>query len=333
MPKKPVGNDFTARAQQSRGLERLECARGSVHELDDARLDARDPQLHYEHPHGSLHVGDSLAWLAAMAPGSVDLIFADPPYNLGRAIWDRFESSDDYLEWSLEWIALASHALADHGALYVCGFSEVLADLRRPASRLFHGCRWLVWSYRNKANLAKTWGRSHESILYLVKSASPRFNVDDVRVPYGGHTLRYPDRSQATSSQFAREESDDRHDWRPHPAGAKPRDVLEIPTTSNGMPEKTPHPTQKPEELLRRVILASSDPGDLVVDPFAGSGTTLVAAEQLDRRWAGCDLDPQYASWAITRLETTPDRTIAGWIALDRETAHRRAGHRGRRPT
>ena len=112
--------------------------------------------------------------------------------------------------------------------------------------------------------------------------------------------------------------------WRPHPRGAKPKDVFEIPVTSNGMKEKTPHPTQKPEELLRRLILASSRRGDLVVDPFAGSGTTLVCAEQLQRRWAGCELNPEYCSWAVMRLESVPKRSVEEWVELDRTTARRR---------
>jgi site-specific DNA-methyltransferase (adenine-specific) len=85
--------------------------------------------------------------------------------------------------------------------------------------------------------------------------------------------------------------------------GAKPKDVMEIPTTCNGMEEKTPHPTQKPEELLRKIVLASSNSGDLVLDPFAGSGTTLVVAEQLKRRWLGCDVSPEYCKWAAERIE------------------------------
>ena len=83
-----------------------------------------------------------------------------------------------------------------------------------------------------------------------------------------------------------------------------PRDVLEIPTICNGMAEKTDHPTQKPEELLRRLVGASSDPGDLVVDPFAGSGTTLVVADRLERRWAGADASAPYVALARDRLTT-----------------------------
>ena len=90
------------------------------------------------------------------------------------------------------------------------------------------------------------------------------------------------------------------------------------------MEEKTPHPTQKPEELLRKLILASSNPNDLVIDPFSGSGTTIVVAEQLARRWLGCDLSHEYNEWAIQRLESVSCKTKEEWIALDRENENRR---------
>ena len=90
------------------------------------------------------------------------------------------------------------------------------------------------------------------------------------------------------------------------------------------MTEKTPHPTQKPEELIRKLIIASSNEGDLVVDPFSGSGTTLVCAEQLKRRWMGCDMNAEYCSWAAIRLEQVPSRTVEEWIDMDRQNAARR---------
>ena len=110
----------------------------------------------------------------------------------------------------------------------------------------------------------------------------------------------------------------------PHPKGAKPKDVFEIPTTCNGMGEKTPHPTQKPEELLRKLVLGASFEGDFVIDPFSGSGTTLVVAEQLGRKWAGCDLFAEYNNWSIERLQNVQRRSKEDWIELDRKTAARR---------
>jgi site-specific DNA-methyltransferase (adenine-specific) len=157
-----------------------------------------------------------------------------------------------------------------------------------------------VWAYRNKANLGSDWGRSHESVLHLRKSRRFALRVDAVRVPYNEHTRRYPARVQSVSSQYGGGVRRDR--WTPHPLGAKPRDVLEVPILCNGMEEKTPHPTQKPEELVRTWIAGASDEGDLVVDPFAGSGTTLVVAERMGRRWAGADADPGYLGVARGRI-------------------------------
>lgn len=281
-------------------------------------------QLQYSHPHGKLYQGDSIDWLKSLESQSVDLIFADPPYNIKKADWDNFDSQEQYIKWSLQWISEASRILKLTGSLYICGFSEILADLKHPASRYFKGCRWLIWHYKNKANLGGDWGRSHESIIHFRKSDSVKLNIDDVRIPYGAHTLKYPSHPQAETSAYGKGKTRKRENWTPNPKGAKPKDVIEIPTTCNGMGETTPHPTQKPEELLRKFVLASSNEGDLVVDPFSGSGTTIVVAEQLNRRWMGCDLNLQYNDWAYERLESIRRMTKEEWIASDRKNAERR---------
>jgi site-specific DNA-methyltransferase (adenine-specific) len=287
------------------------------------KLNPQAPTLFYSHPHGEIWVGDATAWLSSLKSDSADLIFADPPYNIKKAEWDTFESQQEYVNWSLTWIEQAARVLKSTGTLYICGFSEILADLKLPASRYFQGCRWLVWHYKNKANLGNDWGRSHESILHFRKTKEFTFNVDDVRTPYGNHTLKYPEHPQAETSQYGNGSNKGRL-WNPNPRGAKPRDVLEIPTTCNGMHEKTPHPTQKPEELLRKIILASSNPGDTVIDPFLGSGTTAVVAEQLKRQWRGCDTSPEYCQWAADRVELVEDWPVEKWIQYDMENAERR---------
>lgn len=93
--------------------------------------------------------------------------------------------------------------------------------------------------------------------------------------------------------------------------------MIEVPTTCNGMHEKTAHPTQKPEELLRKLILASSNLGDMVLGPFCGSGTPPVCAEQLQRKWMACDLSTEYLGWATNRLELIEDWSIDTWIKYD----------------
>ena len=294
---------------------------GTTHHLEC--LD--DVQIHYENRLGRLFLGDSLAWLKGLESESVDLVFADPPYNIKKADWDNFESHEHYVAWSRDWLQEASRVLKRTGTLYVCGYSEILADVKVAAMPFFKGCRWIIWHYKNKANLGGDWGRSHESIVHFRKSKEFVFNIDEIRIPYGAHTLKYPSHPQAETSNFGKNgNGKHRENWIPNPKGAKPKDVMDIPTTCNGMGEKTPHPTQKPEELLRKLVLAASNPGDLVIDPFSGSGTTAVVADQLGRRWAACDCNKEYNEWAIKRLDSVIRRSVEDWIGFDAETAQRR---------
>ena len=278
-------------------------------------------QLYYENPNGKIFWGDSVEVMKNLNNESVDLVFADPPYNIKKADWDRFDSQQEYTDWSINWIKEAARILKPTGSLYVCGFSEILADIKLPAMKFFDNCRWIIWHYKNKASLVNDWGRSHESILHFRKSKKFRLNIDDVRIPYSEHTLKYPTHPQALTSQYG---NGKQYLWEPNPNGAKPKDVLEIPTTCNGMHEKSPHPTQKPEELLRKIILASSHQGDLVFDPFLGSGTTVVCAEQLKRKWLACDITPDYLAWAAKRIELVENWSIEQWKNYDFENLRRR---------
>jgi len=262
---------------------------------------AKPPHLALDATRGRLWLADCIEFLRALPAGATRLVFADPPYGVAKDTWDEFDSLTAYVDWCDRWLAEVHRILADDGTAYICGFSEILAEIKaRSAGRFAGGCRWLVWAYRNKANLGSDWGRSHESLLHLRKGRHFVMNVDAVRVPYNAHTTRYPTRVQAVSSQYGQGVRRDR--WEPNPLGAKPRDVLELPVICNGMAEKTDHPTQKPEALLERLVAASSNPGELIVDPFAGSGTALVVADRLGRRWAGADSDPRYVALARTRL-------------------------------
>ena len=161
---------------------------GTVHPLDSTD----EVHLHYENKLGKLFLGDSLAWLKSLKSETVDLVFADPPYNINKADWDNFESHEHYVAWSRDWLKQAARVLKKDGTLYVCGFSEILADVKVAAMPFFKGCRWIVWHYKNKANLGGDWGRSHESIVHFRKGKDFTFNIDEVRIPYGAHTLKYP---------------------------------------------------------------------------------------------------------------------------------------------
>ena len=138
---------------------------------------------------GSLWRCDVLELLDTLADASVDLVVTDPPYAISKADWDEFESVDAYVAWCDAWLAEVARVLAPHGSAYVCGFSEILAEIKVKSAKRFASCRWLIWHYKNKANLGRDWGRSHESILHLRK-AGARVDVDAIRIPYNGHTTK-----------------------------------------------------------------------------------------------------------------------------------------------
>lgn len=284
-------------------------------ELEYRKPDAKKlkAEPHFQTKYGKLYQLDAIEFMKTLEKESVDLIFADPPYNINKAEWDTFSSQKEYVGWSMEWIKEAHRDLKKSGSLYICGFSEILADLKWASSNLFYGCKWLVWFYRNKGNLRNSWGRSHESILHLRKSKDFIFNIDEVRIPCNNHTLKYPARKQAESSQFSNGNGKS-YEWTPNPLGAKPKDDFEIPTISNGSWEKTNHTTQKPVELLRKIILSSSNKDSLILDPFGGSGTTYAVAEAYKRRWIGTELEDEYCSIIKNRLSDNEhlERILSG---------------------
>ncbi|KAA3612529.1 MAG: MerR family DNA-binding transcriptional regulator [Calditrichaeota bacterium] len=255
----------------------------------------------FETSFGKLYNLDVVSFFKTLKDETIDLIIADPPYNIKKAEWDTFQSQKEYVDWSMIWIKEAHRVLKKNGTIYIFGFSEILADLKWSANHLFKGSKWLIWYYRNKANLGTDWGRSHESILHFRKSKNFIFNIDEVRIPYNQHTLKYPKRKQAETSQY-NNGNGKKYIWEPNPKGAKPKDVFEIPTISNSAWEKTEHPTQKPIELIRKCVLSSSNPDSIIIDPFGGSGTTYAVAEAFQRNWLGTELDKKYCEITMDRL-------------------------------
>lgn len=286
-----------------------------------------DTEPYFKTDLGQLINGDSIQILKEIESESIDLIFADPPYNIKKAQWDIFSSQKEYLDWSMTWIKEAQRVLKKDGSLYICGFSEILADVKYLAAPMFKGCKWLVWYYRNKANLGNDWGRSHESILHLRKSNSFIFNIDDVRIPYNEHTTKYPKRTQAQTSQYSNGKN---YEWEPNPLGAKPKDVIEIPTISNSSWERYPHETQKPVELLRKVILSSSNSQSVVLDPFGGSGTTFAVAEAYNRKWIGIEKNEDYCKLIRNRLMDREHIDRISSCIDEKQANKRRADLRGK---
>lgn len=248
---------------------------------------------------------------------SIDLIFADPPYNIGKADWDTNKSIRDYIIWIEDWLSESHRILKPNGTIYIMGFSENLSHIQVLADEYFDNSRWLIWHYKNKPSMGEDdWVRSHEGILHLRKGKKFVFNMDNIRVPYNKHTRNYPQRTQGESSQYGNNDNEKKL-WDPHKTGAKPRDVIDIPSLSGNSKENTEHPTQKPEELLRKLILAVTNEGDVVFDPFGGSGTTYVVCEQLRRLWVGAEINKDYCKIISKRIYEVPQKPVSYWIEQD----------------
>lgn len=258
---------------------------------------------------GELYKGDSMEILPEIDSESVELIFVDPPYNIEKAEWDKFETQEEYLNWVVKWVKMSGDVLTEDGSMYLMGFPEILADIKYRIEReceWIDSIRWLSWHYRNKPQMADGgWTRSQEGILWIRKSDNYDFNMDRVRIPYNKHTKKYPDRKQGQTSLFG---SEDGFEWDPNVKGAKPRDVIDVPTVNNASKERTEHPTQKPEELLRKIVWASSNKDDTVLDPFGGSGTTFAVCEQLGRNWVGIEKEEQYCEMTQDRVENIEEK-------------------------
>ena len=244
--------------------------------------------------------GDCLEGLASLPDGCAHLAFADPPFNIGYDYdtYDDRRTADDYLAWSKRWMAEVVRVLRPDGTFWLAIGDEYAAELKVMATReLGLTCRsWVVWYYTFGVNCRQKFSRSHAHLFHFVRDPGAfTFNVDSIRVP-SARELVYGDRRAAPAGRLP----DDTWILRPQdlPEGfAADDDTWYFPRVCGTFKERSGwHGCQMPEQLLGRIIRASSNPGDLVIDPFGGSGTTLAVARKLGRAWVGCELSPQYAA-------------------------------------
>lgn len=259
---------------------------------------------------GSIYVGDCIQFMERHIKDlAVDLIIADPPYNIGYEydIYNDNRPDREYLDWTYRWINAAVKLLKPDGSLWIAIGDEYVAEVKWIAQRQvgLHLRNWVVWYYTFGVQCRDKFSRSHTHLLYFVKDPSHyKFRAERIRVP-SARRLVY-------------------NDARTHPAGRvpdntwilRPQDIPQSLTPledtwyfariAGTFKERARFvQCQLPEKLLARIILACSDPGDLVFDPFVGSGSTLMVAKKLARRYLGCELSPNYARWAEKRLELT----------------------------
>ncbi len=299
--------------------EEFELYRTSLQRLESA---VNADKIRYK-----LFCQDLFSALPFLPDACVDLLFADPPYNLTKKFnARRFKktSIDDYAEWLDSWLSKIIRLLKPTASVYICGDWESSAAIHRAGEKYFIPRNRITWEREKGRGAKSNWKKCSEDIWFFTVSDDYYFDVEAVMLkrqviaPYTDSDGTPKDWSESENGRFRIT----------HPSNLWTD--LTVPYWS--MPENTDHPTQKPEKLLAKIILASSKSGDLVFDPFNGSGTTTVVAKKLGRRYLGVEVDEIFCCYAQKRLDLADkDRSIQGYtdgVFWERNTFSRQAKSR-----
>ncbi|MCA9200734.1 MAG: site-specific DNA-methyltransferase [Planctomycetales bacterium] len=251
---------------------------------------------------------DCIKGLAELPDASVDLVFADPPFNIGYDydVYQDKRHDDDYLNWSRQWLSEIHRVLKADGTFWLAIGDEYAAEFKVMMQReLGFVCRsWVIWYYTFGVNCKNKFSRSHAHLFHMVKDPQNfTFNVDQIRVP-SARQLVYGDKRANPKGRLP----DDTWILRPQdlPDGFSSEcDTWYFPRVAGTFKERAGwHGCQMPEQLLGRIIRSCSHEGDLVLDPFGGSGTTLAVAKKLGRQFFGFELSPEYAERIEQRMSS-----------------------------
>jgi len=252
-------------------------------------------------------IGDTFKVCPRLPEKCVDLIIADPPYNLRKTYGNTTFSkkkAEEYEDFTKKWLSAVKHLLKDSGSIYVCCDWESSLIIGKVLGEFFTVRNRITWQREKGRGARANWKNGMEDIWFATNSDKYTFNLNAVKVR---RRVLAPYRAEGIPK-----------DWEDSPEG-KYRDTCpsnfwdDITVPFWSMPENTAHPTQKPEKLIAKLILASSNKGDTVFDPFSGSGTTLTVAKKLNRHYIGIEKEKQYCIWAEYRLEKAEtDKEIQG---------------------
>ena len=250
---------------------------------------------------------DCLIGMKNLKDESFQIIIADPPYNIGKDFGNNSDcqTMPAYIEWCKLWILECMRLLKNDGTFYIYGFPEILAQIQVHCIKDQTKVRWLVWHYTNKTTpSSKFWQRSHESIIIVWKN-KPHFNLDAVREPYTDNFLNNCAGKTRKSTIGRFSDGTTETIYNANNMGAMPRDVIKIPALAGGAgkKEKVAHPTQKPLDLCKKLLLASHKKNEKLLVPFAGSGSECVAASELDIEWVAFEINPEYIKLIEDRFE------------------------------
>jgi site-specific DNA-methyltransferase (adenine-specific) len=302
-----MSNEHIKRAERNRTLT-LTAEEEAVLTSRLLRPDGKQP-LSVEEITDTTIAGDLLNVLPLLPSAFADLIIIDPPYNLSKefnGLKFKATGDDDYLNYLRSWFPQVCRLLKPNGSLYLCGDWRSTSALQLVMAEQLHILNRITWQREKGRGALSNWKNGMEDIWFGVKDAkSYHFNVEAVKVK---RRVIAPYRENGKPKDW--EETEDGNFRLTFPSNFW--DDITIPYWS--MPENTDHPTQKPEKLIAKLILASCPEGGMVFDPFLGSGTTSVTAKKLGRHWCGVELSEEYCCWAEKRLElANSDDSIQGY--------------------
>ena len=253
-------------------------------------------------------LGDTFRVTADLPHECFDLVIADPPYNLTKTYGgSRFsrKKDADYEAYTRRWLAAVRPLLKPNGSIYVCCDWDSSLIVGRVLAEFFRTRSRITWQREKGRGARKNWKNGLEDIWFATKGDDYTFDLDAVRIR---RRVIAPYRVNGRPKDWTETKDGNFRDTCP----SNFWDDITIPFWS--MPENTAHPAQKPEKLIAKMMLASSAPGDIVFDPFLGSGTTSVVAKKLGRHYVGVEIEEQFCLWAEQRLEAAEtDREIQGY--------------------
>lgn len=254
-------------------------------------------------------LGDTFEVLKNMPSNFVDLLIVDPPYNLDKDFHgNKFKKITDeaYEEYTESWIQAILPLLKDNATIYVCCDWMSSPSIGKVLKKYFYIQNRITWQREKGRGALSNWKNGMEDIWFATKSNTYTFNVESVKLR---RRVIAPYKVDGEPKDWEETEAGNFRNTYP----SNFWDDISIPYWS--MSENTAHPTQKPEKLLAKLILASSNPGDIIFDPFLGSGSTSVTAKKLGRHYIGIEMNPQYCVWAERRLEMADNNpSIQGYV-------------------
>ena len=243
-----------------------------------------------------VYFADVMEFIPKLMDNSIDLAIVDPPYNLNKGDWDTFVNDEVYFEFMFKWLELLIPKLKPNASLYLFNTafnSAVILNFLRDKNVEYKN--WITWYKKDGFSATKKkYVNAQETILFYTKSDDYTFNYDDIRRPYES-TERMAHAAKKGIIKNGKR-------WFPNENGKLCNDVWEITSQRhkqkvNGKVQTLVHPTIKPYEMIERIIKASSNEGDLILDLFSGSGMTSIVSKELNKNYIGCERDEMYIKY------------------------------------